>query len=180
MTVTSRTSGNFVIRRGVAADAAPLAAFAEATFRQAFAADNDPAHMDAYCREAFAPDLQRAQVLDDSIDTLIATTADGSFAAYAQLRPGAPAAGEAPDPIELWRFYVDANQHGRGLAHDLMAATIDAARARGARTMWLGVWERNFRAQAFYRKFGFSEIGTHAFDLGDDRQTDLLMARPLD
>ena len=42
--------------------------------------------------------------------------------------------------------------------------------------MWLGVWERNFRAQKFYRKYGFVDIGAHTFTLGRDHQTDLLMA----
>ena len=109
----------------------------------------------------------------------IVRDAQGALAAYVQLRPGAPPEGAAPGPIELWRFYVDAAHHGRGLAQRLMAAAFEAAATRGATTMWLGVWERNFRAQAFYRKFGFVEIGRHTFTLGRDRQTDLLMARPI-
>ena len=60
-----------------------------------------------------------------------------------------------------------------------MTSVRDAAAARGAQTMWLGVWERNFRAQKFYRKFSFADIGTHTFVLGHDRQTDLLMALDL-
>ena len=50
------------------------------------------------------------------------------------------------------------------------------ARARGARTLWLGVWEHNPRAMAFYRKFGLEVVGTHAFMLGLDRQRDLIMS----
>jgi diamine N-acetyltransferase len=169
----------FAIRRATVEDAADLAALAEKTFRDAFAAGNDPGDMNDYCATAFAPDLQRAQILDAGIDTLVARDAQGAMAAYAQLRPGVPAEGAAPDPIELWRFYVDASYHGRGLAQQLIAAAFDAAAARAAKTMWLGVWERNFRAQAFYRKFGFADIGRHTFTLGRDRQTDLLMARPI-
>lgn len=179
MTIDAAGTTPFVIRRAVAEDAADLAALAEKTFRDAFAGDNDPGDMDDYCRTAFAPDLQRAQILDADIDTLLACDAQGAVAAYVQLRPGAPAEGAAPGPIELWRFYVDAAHHGRGLAQRLLASAFEAAAARGARTMWLGVWERNFRAQAFYRKFGFTEIGRHTFTLGRDRQTDLLMARPI-
>ncbi len=61
----------------------------------------------------------------------------------------------------------------------LMQATLEAAVAAGARTLWLGVWEHNPRAIAFYRKFAFVEAGTHDFLLGRDRQTDLIMMRPL-
>jgi ribosomal protein S18 acetylase RimI-like enzyme len=174
----SRTS--FVIRRATVDDAVALASLAEMTFRDAFAADNDPGDMDDYCKVAFGPALQGAQAIDPRLDTLVACDEQGRMVAYAQLRPGSPSEGEAPEPIELWRFYVDAAHHGRGLAHRLMDAALDAAAIRGAKTMWLGVWERNFRAQAFYRKFGFSEIGRHTFTLGRDRQTDLLMAMNLD
>ena len=58
-----------------------------------------------------------------------------------------------------------------------MNAAIDAARARGAQTLWLGVWERNPRAVAFYEKYGFTRVGEHTFMLGDDAQTDWLFAR---
>lgn len=110
---------------------------------------------------------------------MVAVDPQGHLSAYAQLRPGSPPQGTASDAIELWRFYVDAAHHGRGLAHQLMDATLDAAAKRGAKTIWLGVWEQNVRAQQFYRKFGFDDIGWQTFTLGRDRQSDRLMARPL-
>jgi diamine N-acetyltransferase len=169
----------FAIRRAGPDDAADLAALAEKTFRDAFAAENDPGDMDEYCRTAFGAEIQRAQIADPQIDTLVAIHPQGHMSGYVQLRPGPPAEGLAPDPIELWRFYVDATHHGRGLAHQMMDATLDAAAKRGAKTLWLGVWEHNLRAQKFYRKFGFADIGSHTFSLGRDLQTDRLMARPI-
>ena len=53
------------------------------------------------------------------------------------------------------------------------------ARRRGARELWLGVWERNARAQAFYRKCGFEKVGTQIFVVGTDPQTDHVMMRNL-
>ena len=44
-------------------------------------------------------------------------------------------------------------------------------------TLWLGVWERNVRAQAFYRKQGFTVVGSQIFRLGSDPQRDLVMAK---
>ena len=61
-----------------------------------------------------------------------------------------------------------------------MEAALDAARTRGAQTIWLGVWERNARAVAFYRKSGFTRIGEHDFLLGNDVQTDWLFARSVE
>jgi ribosomal protein S18 acetylase RimI-like enzyme len=45
--------------------------------------------------------------------------------------------------------------------------------------VWLGVWERNPKAIAFYKKFGFREVGAHVFPLGSDPQRDVVMARPV-
>jgi ribosomal protein S18 acetylase RimI-like enzyme len=183
-----------VIRRGASGDAAPLAVLAEQTFRDTFAADNTAADMDAYCATAFGADIQGRHLADREIDTLVVEE-DGVLIGYAQLRPGAPPATGDPEipseplpppssvpstAIELWRFYVDRPHHGRGVAAHLMDASVDAARARGARAMWLGVWERNFRAQAFYRKLGFVDVGAQQFVLGTDVQTDRIMVRSLE
>lgn len=117
---------------------------------------------------------------DGRIVTLVAEV-DGRAAGYAQLARGAaPPIVTGPLPMEIVRFYVDRPWHGRGLAQQLMAAAADSARAAGARTLWLGVWERNPRAIAFYRKCGFDEAGTRIFVLGADHQRDLVLARSLD
>lgn len=52
-------------------------------------------------------------------------------------------------------------------------------KARGSDVVWLGVWERNARAIAFYKKYGFVERGEHVFLLGHDRQRDIVMACPV-
>ena len=39
--------------------------------------------------------------------------------------------------------------------------------------------EHNLRARAFYRKAGFTEVGEHSFMLGEDRQRDIIMVRPV-
>lgn len=169
------------LRLAVAADAAALAALAERTFRDTFAADNTPADMEAHVAQAYAPAHQAREISDPAITTLVVEGPAGELLAFAQLRSGtAPASVTGPAPVELWRFYVDAPHHGKGLAQRLMAAVLETAARGGAATLWLGVWERNLRAQAFYRKFGFVDVGAHIFVVGSDRQTDRLMARPLD
>lgn len=168
------------IRSAVPADTEALAALAERTFRDAFEADNTADDINAYCGEAFTLDVQRRTIVDESVDTLLLEDESGALIAYAQLRPGSPEEIDVPSPVELWRFYVDRSHHGQGVAQELMRAVLDATRARGAKTLWLGVWERNLRAQAFYRKMGFVDVGSHTFLLGSDAQTDRLMALGLD
>jgi GNAT superfamily N-acetyltransferase len=100
----------------------------------------------------------------------------GALAAYAQVRQiPAPACVTGEAPVELGRFYVDRPWHGRGLAQRLMAAVHEAARELGGRTLWLGVWEHNPRAIAFYEKCGFHDVGAQDFLLGADLQSDRIM-----
>ena len=167
------------IRRGGVADAEELAAAAERWFRETFAPDNTAEDMEIYCASAFSAEIQRAQLADPAVETLLLHDPHGRLMAYAQLRDGPPDGVPLTAPIELWRFYVDSQHHGRGMAARLMTAVDDAARARGARTLWLGVWEKNHRARAYYRKAGFVDIGSHDFHLGHDLQTDRLMSRAL-
>jgi diamine N-acetyltransferase len=160
-------------------DAAEVGAFGERSFRETFGPDNRPEDMDAYCRATYALERQRAELAASDRVTLVAEM-DGVLAGYAQLREGpVPASVTGPDPIELLRFYVDSKWHGQGIAVALMEQTIDHARRRGRRTLYLAVWERNPRAISFYRKQGFREVGSQPFQLGRDVQTDRVMARPM-
>jgi ribosomal protein S18 acetylase RimI-like enzyme len=61
-----------------------------------------------------------------------------------------------------------------------MAAALEMAQRGGADRVWLGVWEHNPRAIAFYRKCGFDETGEQVFLLGRDPQRDLVMSRPVE
>jgi ribosomal protein S18 acetylase RimI-like enzyme len=86
---------------------------------------------------------------------------------------------EGANPVELVRLYVSREWLGRGIGEQLMRACIDVARQLGHETLWLGVWEHNGRAQAFYRKWDFRTVGEHMFELGSDMQRDLVLERRL-
>lgn len=167
------------IRRGTAADAPVLAALARDTFFDTFAASNDAGDMALHLERAYGVPQQAAELADPDVVTLLVEDG-GQAVAYAQLRTGhVPDCVDGARPIELWRFYVSREWHGRGIAQALMSRVIAEAAIRGARTVWLGVWERNPRALAFYGKCGFVDVGEHVFLFGTDRQTDRVMARPL-
>jgi ribosomal protein S18 acetylase RimI-like enzyme len=156
--------------------AAELAEFGARTFREAFAADNTAEDMRRHLESAWSPQKQLAEIRDPDIDTLILMDAAGRWTGFAQLRTGKVSEGVPHEgSIELWRFYVDRPWHGQGVANSLMAAAKQCARERGARSMWLGVWERNARAQAFYRKHGFTKVGSQVFVVGTDPQIDHVM-----
>lgn len=160
-------------------DAEPLASLAEATFRDAFGGENTAEDLGLHCAANFAPALQRREILSPAMRTLVGES-DGRLEAYGQLRFGpAPEGLVAAHPVEILRFYVRRPWHGTGAARELMAALLAEARSQGADRVWLGVWERNPRAIAFYAKSGFRPVGEHEFLLGRDRQRDLILARDL-
>jgi len=167
------------IRRGTAADASTLAALARDTFFDTFASTNDATDMALHLERAYGVPQQAAELADPAVMTLLVEES-GAAVAYAQLRTGhAPGGVTGARPIELWRFYVTRDWHGRGIAQALMDHVLADARAAGADTLWLGVWEHNPRARAFYGKCGFADVGEHVFLFGTDPQTDRVMARPL-
>jgi ribosomal protein S18 acetylase RimI-like enzyme len=170
---------NLSIRRANPHDAALLAELGARTFSETFAADNSPEDMAAYLASAFSLAQQTAELADPDCLFLI-TEANGVAVGYAMLRLGnvldSVTGGK---PIELVRLYVSQESLGSGVGAALMQACISEAKQRGYKTLWLGVWEHNHRAQAFYRKWNFREVGRHIFQLGNDPQTDILMQREL-
>lgn len=175
----STTLGTVTIRRAVPADAAALAQLAARTFADTFGAYNDPQDMRTHLSAAFGVRQQAAELADPHAVTLLAERDDVAVG-FAQVRRNPPPSGIiAEQSIELQRFYVDRNAHGTGLAQRLMQAAREAARGLGGARLWLGVWERNARAIAFYAKEGFVDVGSKHFDVGSDRQTDRVLVAEL-
>jgi GNAT superfamily N-acetyltransferase len=77
------------------------------------------------------------------------------------------------------RIYAEQSAIGKGVGAALMQYSIDLGREKGMKWIWLGVWEHNHRAIAFYTKWGFEKFGDHPFVLGADVQTDWWMRRKL-
>jgi GNAT superfamily N-acetyltransferase len=152
---------------------------ARRTFVETFGPDNTAEDMALHVAKSFGVEIQRGEIHDPRMITLLADLGSAT-AGFAQLHHGPPAACVTGDaPIEVRRFYVDRPFHGKGIAQALMRAVEETARNLGRRTLWLGVWERNPRAIAFYTKCGFVDVGEHAFIFGTEEQTDRVMARGL-
>lgn len=167
------------IRRAQRRDATQLSAIAEETFRDTFAAVNTPEDMDLHCRTRYGEAIQAKEIANPNMITLLCEHG-GRLVGFAQLRWGkAPSCVVADAPGEIQRLYVVSDFHGKGVAHDLMDACMDEMTSHRSDVVWLGVWERNPKAIAFYRKFGFLEVGEHLFSLGSDPQRDIVMARPV-
>jgi GNAT superfamily N-acetyltransferase len=169
----------FRIRYTTPADNILLAEMGAETFADSFAADNTPEDIAAYLAGSFSPEKQARELMDPSSRFLIVEQKDTAVG-YMQLYFGhAPAAVISQKPMEIARIYARKAWIGKGVGAQLMKAALREAEAAGCDVVWLGVWERNPRAIAFYRKWGFEQVGRQTFQLGDDLQNDWVMARPI-
>ena len=160
-------------------DSALLATLGYQTFVDAFGKDNNEADLRAYVEQAFSEPTIRQELSDSNASFYIAYQKDDP-AGYLKLRQG-----QVPDQLqgrrvlELQRIYVHQHALGQGIGARLMQTAVDYARERRYEVLWLGVWERNPSAIAFYQKWGFAKFGSHTFMIGQDAQTDWLMQKQL-
>jgi ribosomal protein S18 acetylase RimI-like enzyme len=167
------------VRRASIEDAKLLADLGARTFAETFAGDNSAEDMAAYLADSVSVG-RLTEELTDPLSVFFVAEVEGRAAGYAKIHAGeVSGAVEGERPIELVRLYVSQEWLGRGVGPALMRRCLDEARALGFRTIWLGVWERNDRAQAFYRKWDFREVGEHIFRLGSDPQRDVVMQRAI-
>lgn len=167
------------IRTATASDAEMLTDLARRTFYNAFAHMNSPENMESYMSQNFTLQKFSAQLANPRVIFLIAEIGATPVAFAKLFDADVPDCVSGPAAIEIERFYVDLQFHGKGIAQTLMQACFDHARQSGHGAIYLGVWENNHRAIAFYRKCGFEIVGSHVFQMGDEAQNDLLMERKL-
>ena len=171
---------NPAFRQAGIADAAVVAAIAERTFRATFADQNSATDIDALCQSAYGSEIQRRELADPERETWLLEE-HGLAVGYFMLRRGAPREGAiGAFPVEILRFYLDQHQQGTGAGRQMMTFALERCARMDADSVWLGVWEKNPRAIAFYERCGFSVFGSHIFRVGSDPQTDLLLHRRID
>jgi len=163
------------VRYGNTSDAMMLSELGAKTFHDTFAKDNTPENINLYMKKSFSREIQLDELSRPDIMFLIAEWEDEPVG-YAKLKMNSPdEALKGTKVMEIERIYASQEFIGRGVGKELMKACINEARQRGFDSIWLGVWEMNQRAIDFYAKWGFQEVGTHIFMLGDDPQRDFVM-----
>jgi GNAT superfamily N-acetyltransferase len=169
----------FSIRRATPDDAHALSRLACATFIETYGDLNRPEDTERHLQAFFTPEHQLRELSDKRIAILLAI-AGNALAGFAHIEARTPPACVAdPTALAVARFYVRRLWHGKGVAGPLLASAVETARAAGAQVLWLSVWEHNPRAIAFYRKAGFSCVGTMDFTVGSDVQNDFVFSLPL-
>jgi diamine N-acetyltransferase len=129
-----------------------LTRFAEGCFREAFGSHFEASAFDRLCATVFAQPVYEGLCRSGVW-----------FASFQDEWQGYVALGEEPCPIpelpppviELARLYVPARWQGTGVADALMDRFLAESSKRNGRSIWLEAYDRNPRALAFYRRWGF-------------------------
>lgn len=167
------------IREAKKEDIPALRRVAIATQIDTFGEQNTVANMQAFLKEAYSIEKFEEELAEPASVYYLAWVGN-RLAGFLRLRESPEVEHLLGDnTLELQRLYVDKSFQGEGIGKRLMEFALDYATRLGYEYLWLGVWERNFKAQKIYERWGFERFSEHVFQMGDDPQTDWLLKRRL-
>lgn len=163
------------IRKITVNDINELQNIGKLTFAETFSSGNSEENMKEYLENGFSTEKLTAELTDPNAEFYFAEL-DGKTIGYLKINIG-QSQTEIKDhnALEIERIYVLKEFHGKKVGQILYNKAIELAKEKGAKYVWLGVWEQNPRAIRFYEKNGFIAFDKHVFKLGNDEQTDIMM-----
>ncbi len=166
---------NILLRKVTLNDIDQLQKIGRQTFFETFAESNTEENMEEYLNNGFSAEKLHSELSNTNSEFYFALEED-TVIGYLKLNFG-ESQTELKDnkALEIERIYVLKEFHGKKIGQLLYDKAIQVATERKSDYVWLGVWEENPRAIAFYKKNGFVEFDKHIFRLGDDEQTDIMM-----
>lgn len=163
------------IKKASLSDIDILQKIGKQTFIETFAAVNTPENMANYLEESFNTN-QLTTELNNPDSQFYLAILENEVIGYLKINFGKAQTESINDnALEIHRIYVLQQFHGKKIGQLFVDKVLEIVNEYPAEYIWLGVWEENHRAIAFYTKNGFAEFDKHIFTLGDDVQTDLLM-----
>lgn len=149
------------------------------TFTETFNHQNSPESMKAYLDRAFNLE-QLHKELSNDYSGFFFIYWDTEVAGYLKLNVNtAQTEKMGNETLEIERIYIRNKFQKQGLGKYLINTAIEIAMEQNKRKVWLGVWEKNENAIAFYKKIGFEHTGAHSFYMGDEEQIDFIMTKTL-
>ena len=158
---------NISVRQSDISDIQIICALGVTTFYEAYCLQDDSRDLADYVLESFSSGQIEVE-LNDKSSTFFIAEADGCAVGYAKLRENSLAEClKGENAIEIQRIYILEKMKGKRFGDALMRKCFDEARRRSYQVIWLGVWEKNLAAQAFYEKYGFAKVGELTFPYGE-------------
>jgi len=165
------------IRKCTIEDIETIQQIGRQTYFETFVAHNTEENMNDYLQKAFADSKLREELENPDSEFYVAEQ-DGKVAAYLKINQlDAQSEPMDSDYLEIERIYVLIEFQKLGLGKLLYDRALERAMSLRKSKIWLGVWENNHNALAFYSKIGFERIGQHSFFMGDDEQIDYILVK---
>lgn len=167
------------VRLASVKDAELIADLSRQTFYDTYVGQNVKEDFDDFMNNTFTREALIKEVATPGNTFLLAYDEDDAVG-YVRLR-------ENKDPIELRRIpsievariYVTKEYIGKGVGKVLLEKSIEIAKERNKRVIWLAVWPKNQRAIDFYIKWGFERFAEQDFVFGKEVQKDWLMKKSI-
>ena len=152
-----------------------LQSISRQTFYETYCTMNTKENMDKYLNENLSISTLKKELKNPNSEFYIIKDLDKNIG-YLKLNMG-PAQTDIKDAsaLEIERIYVIKEYQGKKAGQQLYEKTIQVAKEKMLKYIWLGVWQENSKAIQFYIKNGFEIFDQHVFKLGDEEQTDFLM-----
>ena len=166
---------NIEIKKVTLNDFDQLQKISKQTFQETFSESNSEENMKNYLEEELSIKKLTAE-LNNTNSLFYFATLNNEVIGYLKLNFGESQTELKDDKaLEIERIYVSKDFYGKSVGQLLYKKAIQIAKQKKADYVWLGVWEKNLRAIAFYKKNDFVTFDKHIFKLGNDEQTDLMM-----
>jgi len=183
-TMTQASRAPTQIREAKQEDASTIARLGAKVFSVTFGHSLPTSDLKAYLAESYSPSAVLADLTNPNKDTVVIcpSTNPNHVLGFATLTRGTIELCTKHlegTTVELQRLYIEPDSHGRGLGKSLATHIEKIARHEGYTTIWLGVWEENFKAQKVYGRLGYEKVGDRDFVMGTCRQTDGIMLKDL-
>ncbi|MBO0992659.1 GNAT family N-acetyltransferase [Bacillus sp. SD088] len=149
------------------------------TFNDTFKDQNSPENMKTYLEMAFTL-KQLAIELSNVSSQFFFAYLNKDLTGYLKINISDAQTEKMDDKsLEIERIYIRKEFQKYGIGKFLLNKAIEMAMEHDKQKIWLGVWEKNDNAIAFYKKMGFVQTGAHSFYMGNEEQIDLIMTKTL-
>lgn len=170
---------NIKIKKCTLEDSRKLQEVSYETFNETFKDQNSPENMNVYLEKAFNLKQLEKELLNTSSHFFFVYLND-EIAGYLKVNTDdAQSEKMGDESLEIERIYIKNKFQKHGLGKYLLNKAMEIALECNKSKTWLGVWDQNENAIAFYKKMGFVQTGAHSFYMGDEEQIDLIMTKTL-
>eukprot|EP01053_Blabericola_migrator_P002312 Blabericola_migrator_1__2311@NODE_1642_length_4108_cov_92_265281_g1069_i0_p3_GENE_NODE_1642_length_4108_cov_92_265281_g1069_i0NODE_1642_length_4108_cov_92_265281_g1069_i0_p3_ORF_typecomplete_len171_score26_92Acetyltransf_1/PF00583_25/5_5e18Acetyltransf_10/PF13673_7/1_7e16Acetyltransf_4/PF13420_7/1_5e11Acetyltransf_7/PF13508_7/4e09FR47/PF08445_10/5_6e09Acetyltransf_3/PF13302_7/5_8e09Acetyltransf_9/PF13527_7/2_3e05GNAT_acetyltran/PF12746_7/0_004Acetyltransf_8/PF13523_6/0_17Acetyltransf_16/PF05301_ len=163
------------IRKADPDDAAMVANLAKQTFIETFGHLYPPEDLEEYLLAAYDIEDQRSKLRDSDYAVFLAEEEGIAVGFVTVGLCGLHHPDIKKEDGEVKRLYVLKSHQNGGRGKLLYDAGLAWLLTNGPRPIWLGVWSENYGAQRFYKRRGFSPVGTYEFPVGKTRDLEFIM-----